>query len=325
MLQDEHGRTFKYLRLSITHQCNFRCIYCLPDGYHKTPEAPPFLSVPEIRRLVTAFAEMGFGKIRLTGGEPTLRKDFLTIAKTISQIPCVEKVMLSTNGYRLCQDAKKYQEGGIVGLNISVDSLNPEKFKIITGHDKLFSILEGIEKAIFLNLHPIKINTVLMKGINDHELPNFLSFVQNKPIRIRFIELMPTGFNQVLFHNHHFRLENLKNELQKTGWVEIKRFSDSGPAQEFMHEDYRGTVGIIAPYSKKFCETCNRLRITSLGELKLCLFGNQKYSLRPLLAHDNQKSLLQKTVNALLSAKQSTHALHSGNYGNVIHFATMGG
>lgn len=325
MLQDGLGRTFRYLRLSITDKCNFRCLYCLPKGYQAAAQTEPFLSVNEIRRLVTALSQFGFCKIRLTGGEPTLRRDFLTIATVISSIPHVKKVMLSTNGYRLVHEIPHYSMAGIQGLNISMDSLNAQKFKMLTGHDKLGDILLGLQKAIKLGVFSIKTNTVLIKGVNDDEIPAFIAWVQDKPVCARFIELMPTGLNQQTFQTQHVRAQDLKTYLQQRGWREKPRVLDAGPSVEFTHPDFVGTIGLIAPYAHNFCTTCNRLRITSLGELKLCLFGEKKYSLRALLQQDDQITELQETLATLLLQKKNTHALHAGDFGNVAHFAAMGG
>lgn len=325
MLQDILGRRFTYLRLSITDQCNFRCLYCLPNGYQKNPNQPPLLSLNEIRRLVMAFSEGGFCKVRLTGGEPTLRRDFLAIAAAISSIPRVKKVMLSTNGYRLLREVHQYQAAGIHGINVSIDSLIASKFKTLTGHDKLDEILAGIEKAITLNISPIKINTVLMKGINEDEISVFMGWIKDKPVCVRFIELMPTGMNQGTFKDRHLPAESLKVYLNRTGWVIRQRSYDSGPAAEYVHSDFVGSVGIIAPYAKNFCSSCNRLRITGLGELKLCLFGEARYSLRRLLQRDDQSSELQDTLKRLLLQKKETHELHAGKFGDVAHFAAMGG
>lgn len=325
MLQDTLGRRFTYLRLSITDQCNFRCLYCLPNGYQKNPSQPPFLSVDEIRRLITGLSQLGFCKVRLTGGEPTLRRDFLTIAAVVSSVPHVKKVMLSTNGYRLLREGHQYQAAGIRGINVSIDSLDASKFKSLTGHDKLSEIIEGIEKAITLDISPIKINTVLMKGINEGEIPAFIAWVKDKPVCVRFIELMPTGINQGTFKDCHLPAESLKVYLNRTGWVIKQRSFDSGPAAEYVHSDFVGSVGIIAPYAKNFCSSCNRLRITSLGELKLCLFGEARYSLRHLLQRDDQTLELQDTLKQLLFRKKETHELHIGKFGDVAHFAAMGG
>lgn len=325
MLQDSLGRTFRYLRLSITDKCNFRCLYCLPKGYQAPNKVEPFLSVDEIRRLVIALSQFGFYKIRLTGGEPTLRRDFLAIATEITSIPHVQKVMLSTNGYRLLQEYTHYATAGIQGLNVSLDSLQVHKFKHLTGHDKLDDILLGLQKASELGIFSIKTNTVLMQGINDDEIPAFIDWVRDKSISARFIELMPTGLNQHTFQNYHMRVHDLKTYLQQTGWREKPRAFDAGPALEFTHPDFVGTIGLIAPYAHNFCASCNRLRMTSFGELKLCLFGEKKYSLRHLLQQDTQITELQETLATLLLQKKHTHALHVGDFGNVAHFAAMGG
>lgn len=325
MLTDQQGRQFHYLRLSVTDQCNFRCVYCLPEGYQAPSLKPVFLTPPEIKRLVTAFTEMGVSKVRLTGGEPTLRKDLLSIARDIKNITAVKKLHLSTNGYRLLNDAEAYLDAGITGINISIDSLRPAVFRELTGHDKLDAICAGIDKAVALGMPSIKINVVLMNGINNDELPLFLAWAKSAPVTIRFIELMPTGINRALFEKRHLRTDWIESELSAAGWVQATKAYDAGPAREYRHERYRGSIGVIAPYSKDFCQSCNRLRVTSLGALRLCLFGDGEHSLRALLQRDEDKARLKETVAGLLSFKAPSHALQDNKIGNVIHFAEMGG
>lgn len=191
-LVDRFHRQYTYLRLSITDVCNFKCTYCLPDGYQPPAHKQTFLTLPEIQRLAVAFAELGTEKIRLTGGEPTLRKDFLEIAHTISQTAGIRKVALTTNGYRLLKDVAHWQQAGITDINVSVDSLDPRQFQLITGEDKLQSILKGIDRAFEIGYQKIKVNAVLMKQYTASELDKFLAWIKDKPIQMRFIELMST-------------------------------------------------------------------------------------------------------------------------------------
>tara|TARA_B110000259_G_scaffold166535_1_gene194156 strand:- start:426 stop:1070 length:645 start_codon:yes stop_codon:yes gene_type:complete len=201
-LQDTFGRKFPYIRLSITDVCNFRCSYCLPQGYKKNPgDMRSFMSADEISRLVKALSELGVTKIRLTGGEPTVRKDFFDILKDVKQNANIPKVTMTTNGYQLKKIAKQLHEVGLDGINISIDSLNRETFKNLTGHDRLLDILEGIKTLQSLNFKNIKVNAVLLKGINDSEkdFEAFANFIENNKIDFRFIELMETGDNLEFF------------------------------------------------------------------------------------------------------------------------------
>jgi GTP 3',8-cyclase len=324
MLTDPHGRSFSYLRLSITDICNYRCQYCLPNGYEKNGDKH-FLTALEIENLVAGLAGLGLWKVRLTGGEPTVRKDFAEIAARVSSVPGVRRVATTTNGYRLAKNARLWRDAGISAINVSVDSLNRQRFADITGHDHLHQVLDGIKAAQDAGFDKVKINTVLLRDVNDHELNDFLEWIRSEDLSIRFIELMETGSNKEYFARHHIRGEDIRNRLNALGWSELEREAGAGPAQEFAHSDYRGQIGIIAPYSKDFCNTCNRLRVTATGQLRLCLFGNGGHSLRHLLQDRNQREELQATIADLLVQKAPTHLLHFHQSGATPHLAALGG
>ncbi len=323
-LTDPHGRSFSYLRLSITDICNYRCQYCLPDGYQNTRNSQ-FLSTEEIENLVTGFAGLGLWKVRLTGGEPTVRKDFTEIAARVSSIPGIRRVATTTNGYRLAENARLWRNAGISAINVSVDSLDRQRFADITGHDHLPRVLDGIKAAQDAGFERIKINTVLLRDVNDHELDSFLNWIRAEDLNIRFIELMETGSNKDYFARHHIRGQVIRDRLHALGWTELTREEGAGPAQEFRHPDFRGQIGIIAPYSKDFCNTCNRLRVTATGHLRLCLFSNGGHALRPLLQHRDQRAELQETITGLLAQKAPTHLLHFHQTGATPHLAALGG
>lgn len=323
-LQDNQGRTFPYLRLSVTDLCNFRCNYCLPDGceehHHKQS-----LSVDETRRLITAFARLGVEKVRITGGEPTLRGDFNDIVSTIKNISGIRTVAMTTNGYKMDQRIGSWLEAGVDAINVSVDSLDARGFETITGHNRLQEILNGINKGLQLGLPGFKVNAVLMRGHNASQLPEFLNWIKHQPITLRFIELMQTGDNQVFFDQHHLAGEAVRDQLLSDGWVRIARHKSAGPAQEYCHPDYQGRVGLITPYSPDFCEDCNRLRVNSLGKLQLCLFGDHGYDLRDLLQSDEQLPLLIARIRDVLQLKQDRHFLQDGYTGGTASLAQIGG
>ncbi len=325
LIADAFGRRFPYLRLSLTDKCNFRCSYCLPNGYKKVAVEEGDLNLQEIIRLVRAFSGLGVWKIRLTGGEPTIRPDFLEIASEISSLRIIEKLAFTTNGYKLSERAQDYYDAGLRAINISIDSLKAEQFRTITGHDRLSEILDGMESCFAAGFKTVKINTVLLKGLNDAELDNFIFFVKDKPISLRFIELMRTKDNQEYFQKHHLSGSYVSQQLLSLGWFVKTREEGAGPAVEFEHPESRGKIGLIAPYSKDFCVTCNRLRMSAKGELHLCLFGEGGYSLRHLLQHDEQKQELQDQIVSLMNYKKSSHFLHQGNSGATPHLASIGG
>lgn len=323
MLQDNFGRRFYYLRLSITDVCNFRCEYCLPDGYQCDHDRD-FLSLPEISRLAKGFAGLGTEKIRITGGEPSLRKDLPEIIQTCKQTKGIKTVALTSNGYKLTKHLPIWADAGLDALNISIDSLDPRQFAAITGHNKLDEILSGIDNGLSAGFTNLKINTVLMREYNSHDLSTFFNFVKDKPVSLRFIELMQTGDNQSFYQQQHVSGQHIKNQLLINGWLPKIRNKTAGPAEEYAHPDYQGTIGLIMPYAKDFCSTCNRLRVSSLGKLHLCLFAEQGLSLREQIQTDNIEAL-QQTIKSLLNDKKATHFLQEGLTGATKHLSMLGG
>lgn len=324
-LRDGMGRRFEYLRLSLTDVCNFRCSYCLPDGYRKPCGQPAELTVAEIGRAVRAFASLGLWKVRLTGGEPTVRRDFEEVARAVTSVDGVRRLAMTTNGYGLVDRARRWRAAGITALNVSVDSLDPARFAAITGHDRLGEILDGIAAARDAGFESIKLNAVLMRGVNDDELEAMTEFVATRDLALRFIEVMRTNDNAEFFEARHVSGDSVIRRLEAAGWRRLPRQDGAGPAVEFGHPDATGRIGIIAPYARDFCASCNRLRLDSQGRLHLCLFGDGGLDLRPLLQHDDQHDELVERIVALTATKAPTHRLHEGNSGATPHLASIGG
>jgi cyclic pyranopterin phosphate synthase len=322
-LQDRFARRFTYLRLSLTESCNFRCDYCLPDGPDCSSRKYE-ITLPEVRRLVTAFAKLGSTKIRLTGGEPCLRKDLTEIIATCKSVPGIEKVAITTNGYRMKRDLPAWRDAGLDAINVSIDSMDPSTFHLVTGQNKLPEIIEGIDQAVDMDFATVKVNTVLLKQYNGGELPEFLKFIKDRDVALRFIELMRTTDNTEYYQRHHVSGESIKQQLQSEGWSLTARDNNAGPAQEFTHPDYKGKMGLIMPYSKDFCDDCNRLRVSSLGQLFLCLFTEQHQDIRKYLQSDDPEPLM-KALQDNIMLKEATHGLHEGNSGATRHLAMIGG
>ncbi|MDF2177399.1 GTP 3',8-cyclase MoaA [Aliiglaciecola sp. CAU 1673] len=322
MLEDKFGRRFHYLRLSITDVCNFRCSYCLPDGYQCDGDRD-FLSKAEIRPLVQAFAGLGTSKIRLTGGEPSLRKDLPEIIALCAQTPGVDKVALTTNGFKLPQMIQSWADAGLNALNVSIDSLDPRQFKAITGHNKLDTILKGVDEALALGIK-VKINSVLLRPYSESTLSLAMEWLKDKPVSLRLIELMQTGDNQAFFKANHLSGQPIKDSLLRQGWLQVLREKTAGPAQEFAHPDYAGRIGLIMPYSKDFCKSCNRLRVSAKGKLHLCLFADQGLDLRDLLRDGDVKAIQARLVE-LLGRKEASHWLDKGYTGATSQLAMLGG
>ncbi|HBO38347.1 MAG TPA: GTP 3',8-cyclase MoaA [Pasteurellaceae bacterium] len=324
-LIDSFRRKYYYLRLSITDVCNFRCTYCLPNGYRPNSLEQSFLTRNEIHRLVQAFAAMGTEKIRLTGGEPTLRKDFLAIVETIRQIEEIKNIALTTNGYKMSEQVVAWKQAGVTSINVSVDSLDPRMFQCITGKNKFYDVMRGIDRAFECGYQKIKVNSVLMKNLNDREFNRFLDWIKNKPIQIRFIELMQTREMEAFFHRHHLSGNLLMDKLCRSGWELQTKMRSDGPAKVFKHPDFAGEVGLIMPYEKNFCADCNRLRVSAKGKLHLCLFGEEGIDLRDLLQSDEQLSILQAKLFSALQGKREHHFLHRGDSGVRTNLSTIGG
>ncbi|WP_394248181.1 GTP 3',8-cyclase MoaA [Vibrio profundi] len=324
--EDKFQRKFYYLRLSVTDVCNFKCTYCLPDGYKPSGQKnSSFLTVPEIKRVVTAFADCGTTKIRITGGEPSLRKDFLEIIDTVASTEGIQKVATTTNGYRMEKHVGDWRDAGLTHINVSVDSLDPRMFHQITGENKYKEVMAGIDRAFEVGYEQVKVNVVLMKDLNSHELPAFLNWIKDRPIQLRFIELMQTGEMDELFNKHHVSGVAIRNHLIANGWLLKVKAANDGPAQVFVHPDYQGEIGLIMPYEKDFCASCNRLRISAKGKLHLCLFGDEGVEMRDLLQSDTQEAELIARIQAQLQTKSVSHFLHDGNSGMTPHLASIGG
>lgn len=323
-LTDTYQRKFYYLRLSITDVCNFRCTYCLPDGYRPSKDREAFLSVEEIARVAQAFGQLGTTKIRLTGGEPSMRRDFSDIIAAIRQQPAIQQIAMTTNGYRLAKEAANWRAAGLTAVNVSLDSLDARQFHQITGQNKFTDVMAGIDASLAAGFPVVKINVVLMKHLTQ-QLPEFLAWIKDRPLQLRFIELMETGEGNDYFTKHHLSGEHLRRQLVDQGWQVVARAADAGPAQIFSHPDYLGQIGLIMPYDKGFCDSCNRLRVSAIGQLHLCLFGEQGIDLRDLLQADGQQSLLQERIQSSLAQKKQTHFLHQGMTGMARNLSYIGG
>ncbi|MDT0595613.1 GTP 3',8-cyclase MoaA [Glaciecola petra] len=322
MLSDGFGRQFEYLRVSLTDVCNFSCQYCLPDGYQKTHKSR-FLSSHEVLNLVEVFASLGTKKVRITGGEPSLRKDLSDIIAGIKQNQHIQTIALTTNGYKLTQNAQDWYNAGLDSVNVSVDSFDEHQFKVITGSSKLKEILLGIDRAIDVGLK-VKINLVLMKQFNHKVLGQVMQYIKDKPVSFRFIELMETGDNAIFFNQQHVSPAGIQHSLIENGFVQTSRDKFSGPARVYSHQDYVGTIGLITPYASGFCDNCNRLRVSSTGKVHLCLFAEKGYDIRWGLS-DERKHELASHIEALMPYKKPTHLLQEHKTGATTHLAMLGG
>ncbi|XXQ69179.1 GTP 3',8-cyclase MoaA [Neisseriaceae bacterium B1] len=322
-LTDPFNRRLSYLRLSITDLCNYRCSYCLPNGYQSKAKADE-LTLPEMETLVAVFAQNGARKIRITGGEPTLRRDLPDIIAICRAQPEIEHIALTTNAFKLGKLFAHYRAAGLDKLNVSIDSFNPETFFKITGKDECRNIVEDVEKILADGFYNIKINSLLLKEHIKETLPDALDFIKTRPVTLRFIEVMQTGDNAAFFNAQHISATQVEQNLIAQGWQLKPRHEHAGPAREYYHADFSGSIGFIAPYSKDFCSTCNRLRVTAQGKMHLCLFGGVAYDLRDFLRRDDRAGLTQFLHETMLH-KPEHHYLHDKKFGLINNLSMTGG
>lgn len=282
-MKDQFGRDICYARLSVSQRCNLRCVYCRPDA---CPEAgdQPLLSVDDISRITRILAELGIGKIRLTGGEPLMRRDLADIVSAVARVEGIRDLSLTTNGQDLAERAAELKAAGLMRVNISMDSLEAGKFSRLTGGGSLAKVLAAIDACLAVDLTPLKLNAVIMRGINDDEIKALVGLTRLRPLSVRFIELMPLnglGRNpdrQISGGDILARLPDLRP---------LSRQDPGQAAEMFQIPGYAGTVGIIRPVSHRFCGSCNRIRITADGMLKLCLGDDREISLAEGLRQDD--------------------------------------
>ena len=305
MLIDQFGRTVDYIRLSITDRCDFRCVYCMGEDMQFLPR-DEVLSLEECARLVKIFVGLGVSKVRITGGEPLVRKNALWLFEEIGQY--VPELVLTTNGSQLVQQAAALKKAGVRRINISIDSLKPERFKKITRTGNLEQVLDGLQASIDAGFEGIKLNTVLMRGSNDDEAADLVQFAIEKKIDISFIEEMPLGevnhARDSTFVSNVDTLKLLQSQFNLTASAE----TTGGPARYWRVTNTNTKIGFISPHSHNFCESCNRVRITCKGELYLCLGQEDKVDLMPLLrANPNNDAPIIQAIQDSMRVKPKGH------------------
>jgi cyclic pyranopterin phosphate synthase len=299
-LVDNFGRKITYLRVSITDRCNYRCIYCQPEEQFEFISHQEILRYEEIVEIIEEAVNLGVSKVRITGGEPLARKGVVGFIKKLREIKKLEDISLTTNGFFLSEYAEKLKEAGLNRVNISLDSLQEEKYKKITRGGSLDKVLKGIDSALKAGLLPIKINTVLIRGINDDEVEDFIRLALERPLNIRFIEFMPSGEEVINKLENKFIsvLEIKENFTEKYLFRRIDINSGNGPAKYFQIKGGQGTIGFITALSQHFCETCNRIRLTSEGKLRPCLFSNKEVDIKQAIrnAKTDDKIIRSKII-----------------------------
>jgi cyclic pyranopterin phosphate synthase len=286
-MQDGFGRRIEYLRISVTDKCNLRCVYCMPEEGLEWLRRDQLLSYEEIARVVEVMAGMGLKRLRITGGEPLVRRDLPSLVRRLRRIDGIEEISLSTNGVLLADLAQPLRDAGVDRLNISLDSLRPERIDALSRRPgSAASIFRGLEAAERAGLAPLKINCVVMRGRNDDEVADFAEITRRHPWHIRFIEVMPTGDNLGVSRDEYVSTEETLARISEIGALApVKGPGGNGPATYFAFPGASGTVGVITPMSHNYCDRCNRMRLTADGQLRPCLFGAIQTDLRtPLRA-----------------------------------------
>jgi len=305
-LIDPFGRRIDYVRLSVTDKCNLRCFYCIPEGHRDFEPPEHWLTFDEIERVIRAFAALGVARIRLTGGEPLVRKNLPQLAGRLSRLPGVDDLSLSTNAVLLARHARALREAGVRRINVSLDTLKPERFRHITGGE-LQPVLEGLQAASEAGLSPVKINMVAMRGINDDEFEDMVEFCLEHGFTLRLIETMPLGSSGQHARGHYLDLQTVKQQLAERYQLIPGVMPGGGPARYVQLKGTDLRIGFITPISQHFCETCNRVRLSVDGTLYMCLGQDHKMELRPLLRNGIGDDELRQTLVRAIALKPEKH------------------
>ncbi|WP_022855648.1 GTP 3',8-cyclase MoaA [Thermodesulfobacterium thermophilum] len=309
MLIDPFGRKIEYLRISVTDKCNFRCIYCFTHNNWEWLPHHEILRLEEIEEVVRVGAKLGVKRVRITGGEPLVRKNIESLVERIASISGIEDLSLTTNGYFLEEFGEKLKKAGLKRINLSLDTLNPEKFYKITGVDGFSKVKRSLELALDLGFSPVKVNVVVIRGFNDEEILDLAKLTLEKPIEIRFIEFMPIGGNSLWDKSHIVDTQEIKKTLETYQPLLPADSVGGGPAKVFRWEGAKGKIGLISPISEHFCHRCNRFRITADGRLRPCLFSDYEINLKTALRE--KKVSLEELFLQALKVKPEGHRLNS--------------
>jgi cyclic pyranopterin phosphate synthase len=335
-LSDPFNRPINYLRVSVTDRCNLRCIYCLPaEGISLLPHGE-ILTYEEIATVARLASELGVNKLRLTGGEPLVRARLSELVGMLAEIKAIDDISLTTNGILLSEYAGELKQAGLGRVNVSLDSLNRDKFKRITRRDKLGEVLEGIEAAKACGLNPVKINMVVMRGVNDDEIIDFAKLTITEGWHVRFIELMPFVADnpphghsiggKTALHPQFVSADEIKERLSSLGELEPSlSIMGNGPARYFRFWQASGTVGFIAPVSQHFCFNCNRFRLTAEGKLRPCLLSDREIDLRGPLRSGASLEKLKQLITEAIQTKPKEHQLSRGHASKKRLMSQIGG
>jgi len=315
MLLDPYRRKINYLRISVTDRCNLRCRYCMPEEGIPLIPHKDILTYEEILRIVRVFAPEGISKIRLTGGEPLVRKGIVDFISSLSHIEEIEDLSLTTNGILLKELAQDLKQAGLKRVNISLDSLRKERFYQITRKDDFERVWTGVEEALRVGLSPIKINMVAIKGLNDDEIESFARLTLPLPLTVRYIEYMPSGNGEEWKESDILTIPQIKNRLENVDrLIPVSSDQWDGPAMRFRFEGSLGEIGLIGPVSSHFCSDCNRLRLTADGKIRTCLFSDEEIDVKELLRKGGSDRDLRDQLLVALQTKPERHYINTHQF-----------
>ena len=315
MLFDPYKRKINYLRISVTDKCNLRCRYCMPEEGIPLISHQEILTYEEILRIVRVFASEGISKVRLTGGEPLVRKGIVDFISRLSQIEEIKDLSLTTNGILLKEYARDLKRAGLKRINVSLDSLTKERFFQITRRDEYERVWNGIEGALRVGFSPIKINMVAIKGLNDDEIESFARLTLHLPLTVRFIEYMPSGNGEEWKESDILTIPRIKDRLERVGpLTPVPPDQWDGPSKRFKIEGAIGEIGLIGAVSSHFCSDCNRLRLTPDGKIRTCLFSDEEIDVREILRKGGSDQNLKERLLDALRTKPERHHINSHQF-----------
>jgi cyclic pyranopterin phosphate synthase len=323
-MRDQHGRSIEYLRISVTDRCNFRCVYCMPEAGLDWLPKKDILSYEEIVAVVGQLAPLGLRRLRITGGEPTIRPDLVSLIRQLKAIPGIEDIALSTNGVKLPAMAVALRAAGLDRVNLSADSLRPERIAAIARRDVGFKPVEAARAALDAGLDPVKLNVVVMRGINDDEVLDFARLTLEMPVHVRFIELMPVGEMAHLTNDHVVPSDEVLSRVAALGDLAAASgpARGNGPATYHRIAGAAGTIGVITPMTHTYCGSCNRVRLTADGRLRTCLYGDHEVNLRDPL---RRGEALEPLFVQALAEKPLEHQLLKLQVGGLRALSQVGG
>ena len=319
---DKYSRKISYLRISVTDLCNLRCVYCMPPGGTDLSRKEEILSFEEILKIIKHGASLGVNKIRLTGGEPLVRKGITSLVKHISDIDGINDIAMTTNGVFLKEYAMALKSSGLSRLNISLDTMREDRFADITRGGNIQDVFEGVEEVLNAGFTGTKINAVIMRGQNDDEIHDFVRYILERNIELRFIELMASGWKNMVEEERFMPTSEIIQKVEEVGeLIPVKQRVGGGPATIYRIEGALGSIGFISAVSKPFCSTCNRLRLTSDGRLRSCLLSGGEVDVKDILRSYNlcEEELAEKLTDAFMYTSDMKPTVHSGKNNAVMH------